>query len=41
VVHRLALLTAIFPVPMIAVVLLVGSERGRAKGLAFVVGWRA
>jgi len=35
----LAVAIAIFPVPMIAVVLLLGSERGRAKGLAFVLAW--
>jgi threonine/homoserine/homoserine lactone efflux protein len=37
----LAVAVAIFPVPVIAVVLLVGSERGRAKGLAFVLAWAA
>jgi threonine/homoserine/homoserine lactone efflux protein len=35
----LAAAIAIFPVPIIAVVLLVGSERGGAKGLAFLVAW--
>lgn len=30
---------AIFPVPIIAVVLLVGSDRGQAKGLAFILAW--
>lgn len=35
----LAVAVAIFPVPMIAVVLVLGSERGPAKGLAFVVAW--
>jgi len=35
----LAVAVAIFPVPIIAVVLLLGSERGVAKGLAFVVAW--
>lgn len=37
----LAIAVAIFPVPVIAAVLIVGSERGRAKGLAFVVTWCA
>jgi threonine/homoserine/homoserine lactone efflux protein len=32
---------AIFPVPVIAAVLIVGTERGRAKGLAFVGAWMA
>jgi threonine/homoserine/homoserine lactone efflux protein len=35
----LAVAVAIFPVPIIAVVLLVGSDGGRAKGLAYVVAW--
>jgi len=35
----LAIAIAIFPVPVIAAVLLVGSERGRLKGGAFVVAW--
>jgi len=35
----LAVAVAIFPVPIIAVVLMVGSDRGRAKGLAFVLAW--
>jgi len=35
----LAVAIAVFPVPMIAVVLLLGSERGRAKGLAFLLAW--
>ena len=35
----LAVAVAIFPVPIIAVVLLLGSDRGLAKGLAFVVAW--
>jgi threonine/homoserine/homoserine lactone efflux protein len=35
----LAVAVAIFPVPIIAIVLLVGSDEGRAKGLAFVVAW--
>jgi threonine/homoserine/homoserine lactone efflux protein len=37
----LAVAVAIFPVPIIAVVLLLGSDRGLAKGLAFVVAWSA
>jgi threonine/homoserine/homoserine lactone efflux protein len=37
----LAVAIAIFPVPIIAVVLIIGSERGRAKGLAFVLAWCA
>src|SRR4029453_17553081 len=35
----LAVAVAIFPVPMIAVVLMLGSDRGRANGLAFVLAW--
>jgi threonine/homoserine/homoserine lactone efflux protein len=35
----LAVAIAVFPVPMIAVVLLLGSERGKAKGLVFVLAW--
>jgi hypothetical protein len=35
----LAVAIAIFPIPIIASVLLVGSERGRAKCAAFVVAW--
>jgi threonine/homoserine/homoserine lactone efflux protein len=35
----LAAAVAIFPVPVIAVVLLLASERGRLKGLAFVAAW--
>lgn len=35
----LAVAIAVFPVPIIAVVLMVGSDRGRAKGLAFVLAW--
>jgi threonine/homoserine/homoserine lactone efflux protein len=35
----LAVAIAIFPVPIIAVVLVLGSPRGRAKGLAFVLAW--
>jgi threonine/homoserine/homoserine lactone efflux protein len=30
---------AIFPVPIIAVVVMVGSEQGQAKALAFVLAW--
>ena len=37
----LAVAIAIFPVPIIAVVLIVGSSRGKAKGLAFVLAWCA
>jgi threonine/homoserine/homoserine lactone efflux protein len=37
----LAVAIAIFPVPIIAVVLLIGSDRGRAKGLAYVLAWCA
>jgi threonine/homoserine/homoserine lactone efflux protein len=37
----LAAAIAIFPVPIIAVVLIIGSDRGRAKGLAFVLAWCA
>ena len=37
----LAIAVAIFPVPVIAAVLLVGSERGRVKAGAFVVAWVA
>lgn len=35
----LAVAVAVFPVPVIAVVLVLGSERGTAKGLAFVGAW--
>jgi threonine/homoserine/homoserine lactone efflux protein len=35
----LAVAIAIFPVPMIVVVLVVGSDRGHAKGSAFVLAW--
>ena len=35
----IAVAVAIFPVPIIAVVLLLGSERGTVKGLAFVLAW--
>ncbi len=37
----LAIAIAIFPVPVIVAVLLVGSERGRLKGGAFAVAWYA
>lgn len=37
----LAVAIAIFPIPVIASVLLVGTERGSLKGLSFVVGWLA
>jgi threonine/homoserine/homoserine lactone efflux protein len=37
----LAVAVAIFPVPIIAMVIIVGSERGRAKGFAFVAAWVA
>jgi threonine/homoserine/homoserine lactone efflux protein len=37
----LAVAVAIFPVPIIAVLLMVGSDRGPAKGLAFVLAWCA
>jgi threonine/homoserine/homoserine lactone efflux protein len=35
----IAVAVAVFPVPIIAVVLLLGSDRGMAKGLAFAVAW--
>ena len=35
----LAVAIAIFPVPIIAVVLVLGSPHGREKGLAFVLAW--
>jgi threonine/homoserine/homoserine lactone efflux protein len=35
----LAVAVAIFPVPIIAAVLILGFDRGTAKGLAFVGGW--
>ena len=35
----LAIAIAVFPVPVIAVVLVLGSTRGRAKGAAFVIAW--
>jgi threonine/homoserine/homoserine lactone efflux protein len=37
----IAVAVAIFPVPIIAVVLLLSSEQGTAKGLAFVLAWCA
>ena len=37
----LAVAIAIFPVPIIAVVLMLGSHRGKAKALAFVLAWFA
>jgi threonine/homoserine/homoserine lactone efflux protein len=37
----LAVAVAVFPVPIIAVVLLVGSQRGPANGVAFVLAWLA
>jgi threonine/homoserine/homoserine lactone efflux protein len=36
-----AVAIAVFPVPLIAVVLILGSEGGQAKGLAFVLAWLA
>jgi threonine/homoserine/homoserine lactone efflux protein len=35
----LAVAVAVFPIPIIAVVLMVGSDRGRVKGFAFVLAW--
>jgi threonine/homoserine/homoserine lactone efflux protein len=35
----LAVAIAVFPVPIIAAVLVLGSERGTAKGLTFVLAW--
>jgi threonine/homoserine/homoserine lactone efflux protein len=35
----LAVAVAVFPVPIIAVVVLLGSDRGRLKGITFVSGW--
>jgi threonine/homoserine/homoserine lactone efflux protein len=35
----LAVAVAIFPVPIIVAVLIVGSDSGRAKGLVFVLAW--
>jgi threonine/homoserine/homoserine lactone efflux protein len=37
----LAIAVAVFPIPIIASVLIVGADRGRAKGLAFVLAWCA
>jgi threonine/homoserine/homoserine lactone efflux protein len=37
----IAVAVAIFPVPIIAVVLLLGSDHGARKGLAFVLAWFA
>ena len=37
----LAVAVAIFPIPIIAAVLVVGSERGRAKGCVLVLAWAA
>jgi threonine/homoserine/homoserine lactone efflux protein len=37
----LALAIAIFPIPIVAAVLLVGSEHGRARCLVFVLSWCA
>jgi threonine/homoserine/homoserine lactone efflux protein len=39
VVLPLAVAVAVFPIPIIAVVLMVGSDRGRVKGLTFVLAW--
>ncbi len=36
-----AVAIAVFPVPIIAVVLFLGSERGQANGVAFVLAWLA
>jgi len=35
----LAVAIAVFPIPIIAVVLMLGSDRGTAKGFAFVLAW--
>jgi threonine/homoserine/homoserine lactone efflux protein len=35
----IAVAIAVFPVPIVAVVLLLGSERGTSKALAFVAAW--
>jgi threonine/homoserine/homoserine lactone efflux protein len=35
----LAVAVAVFPVPIIAVVLVLGAERGTTKGVAFVLAW--
>ena len=37
----LAVAVAIFPVPIVAVVLLLGSDHGTPKGIAFVLAWCA
>jgi threonine/homoserine/homoserine lactone efflux protein len=37
----LAVAVAIFPVPIIALLLVIGSDGGSAKGLAFVLAWSA
>ena len=37
----LAVAVAIFPIPIIAAVLIVGSERGRRKGGVFLLAWAA
>jgi len=37
----MAVAIAVFPIPIIAAVLMVGSDRGRVKGLAFVLAWCA
>ncbi|HEY1369436.1 MAG TPA: GAP family protein [Gaiellaceae bacterium] len=37
----LAVAVAVFPVPVIAAVLVLGSDHGTAKGLAFVLAWCA
>jgi hypothetical protein len=35
----LAVAVTIFPVPIIAMVLMLWSDRGRVRGLALVLGW--
>ena len=35
----LAVAVAVFPIPIIAAVVVIGTERGRAKGFAFVLAW--
>jgi threonine/homoserine/homoserine lactone efflux protein len=35
----LAVAVAVFPIPLIAMVIVVGSERGRTKGAAFALAW--
>jgi threonine/homoserine/homoserine lactone efflux protein len=35
----LAVAVAVFPIPIIAMVVIVGSEQGRSKGFAFVLAW--